>query len=115
MTEWIPPGDIDPEMVPLCQAINWLPGLQTRFSCFGHGEGPFYVLFTAEAPTALIPILECTREIYPSINYWRIWVELMMVEPYVFYRLTLAPRVSWELSANKLVTRLTQWKNQRGG
>lgn len=31
------PKDIDPEVVPLCDALNSIPGVETSYSCSGHG------------------------------------------------------------------------------
>ena len=41
------PPDMDRDMIPLCDALNALPGVRTFFCCSGHGrgrEGEFYVL-----------------------------------------------------------------------
>ena len=35
------PGLVDPEVLPLCDAVNALPGLVTTFSCSGHFGQPF--------------------------------------------------------------------------
>lgn len=32
------PSDIDSEVVPLCDVLNSLPGIETTYSCSGHGE-----------------------------------------------------------------------------
>lgn len=40
------PPDMDKDMIPLCDALNALPGVRTFFCCSGHGrgnEGEFYV------------------------------------------------------------------------
>jgi len=31
------PSNIDPEVVPLCDALNSIPGVETTYSCSGHG------------------------------------------------------------------------------
>lgn len=44
------PGDMDPECVALCDAINRIPGLRTTESCCGHGDSPFRVFFAVDDP-----------------------------------------------------------------
>lgn len=46
--EWIPPEGIDPECIPLCRAINAIPGLHTVESCCGHGADPFRIWLRAD-------------------------------------------------------------------
>ena len=54
------PGTMDPECIPLCDALNSLPGIHTRESCCGHGKHPHMVFFTAETVESLRPILQST-------------------------------------------------------
>ena len=39
------PDDMDKECIPLCDLFNSI-GLTTQFSCCGHGESPFKIIFT---------------------------------------------------------------------
>jgi len=39
------PNDMDPECIPLCDALNAIPSIRTIGSCCGHGKGPFSVWF----------------------------------------------------------------------
>jgi len=39
------PSDMDVECIPLCDALNSLPGIQTSESCCGHGSHNFGVAF----------------------------------------------------------------------
>ncbi len=43
-------GKMDPECIPLCDAINRAPGLQTTESCCGHGRSPFRIWFRVTDP-----------------------------------------------------------------
>jgi hypothetical protein len=52
------PSDMDPECMPLCDALNALPGIRTTESCCGHNERPFLVIFSAEQVESLRPILK---------------------------------------------------------
>jgi len=44
----IPYDNFDPEVVPLCKALNTLPGIETIESCCGHGEYPFRIWFKVD-------------------------------------------------------------------
>jgi len=39
------PKDMDPECIPLCDALNSIPGIRTEESCSGHGQHPFKIWF----------------------------------------------------------------------
>ena len=56
---WVPPTDLDPEVLSLCQAMNAFSGIFTTSSCCGHGREPFGVYFMAESLDAL-----------PELLYW---------------------------------------------
>lgn len=56
-------GDVmDRECIPICDALNLLPGIETISSCCGHGYAPFRIYFTAELLADLKPILELIDE-----------------------------------------------------
>jgi hypothetical protein len=48
---------MDSECVPLCDALNNLPGIETFESCCGHGKSPFMIFFIAEGIEDLLPVL----------------------------------------------------------
>jgi hypothetical protein len=50
-------ANMDPECIPLCDAINSMPGLRTLESCCGHGKEHFRIWFAAESLTYLPPLL----------------------------------------------------------
>jgi hypothetical protein len=52
-------GRIDPECLALCDAINEIPGIETRESCCGHGENEFHVWITVHY-----------WEHVPTLLYW---------------------------------------------
>jgi hypothetical protein len=56
---WSLPGDLDQEILGLCQAMNEVPGIQTVESCCGHGDRPVRVWFTARS-----------LEDLPALLYW---------------------------------------------
>ena len=47
---------MDPECIPLCDAINRIPGLSTTSSCCGHGKRTFSVYLCAN-DMKYLPIL----------------------------------------------------------
>ena len=61
--ETSPDGDkMDPECVPICNALNLLEGIETISSCCGHGFQPFRIYFVAEFLNDLKPIMELIDE-----------------------------------------------------
>ena len=40
------PDNMDLECIPICEALNALPGVQTTESCCGHGQYRFTVFFS---------------------------------------------------------------------
>ena len=50
------PLDMDKDMIPLCDALNSLPGVRTFFCCSGHGrgnKGEFYVMMGCSSVRSL--------------------------------------------------------------
>ncbi|KKM83450.1 hypothetical protein LCGC14_1309350 [marine sediment metagenome] len=48
---------MDPECVPLCDAINRIPGVRTTESCCGHDKGKFRVFFQPKDQRTLAILL----------------------------------------------------------
>lgn len=61
MTEPEYPNDMDPECIPLCNALNALPGIRTFESCCGHGSALHMIFFSARTVESLRPILMAVR------------------------------------------------------
>ena len=55
------PADMDTECIPLCDALNALPGIRTHASCCGHGRQPHRIWFEAQTIESLRPLLEYIR------------------------------------------------------
>jgi tRNA(Phe) wybutosine-synthesizing methylase Tyw3 len=51
------PGDMDADCIPLCDALNALPGICTVESCCGHGIDTHRIFFTVVLVEHLSPIL----------------------------------------------------------
>jgi hypothetical protein len=48
--------EMDAECIPLCEALNLWPGIETCMSCCGHGTGRFYVYFRADSEESLAEV-----------------------------------------------------------
>ena len=72
-TSTLPP-DVDPECVELCNAINLLPGIQTRESCSGHGEGSYHIFIEARNLESLPPLLYWFDGCHCGCYDWRVIV-----------------------------------------
>jgi len=71
---WKPPEDIDPECVPLCAAMNRVPGIQTIESCCGHGKDPFRVWFVATSLDRLPDLLYWFDGCHSGFYDWKVTV-----------------------------------------
>jgi len=61
------PPDMDRDMIPLCDALNALPGVRTFFCCSGHGrgnEGEFYICMGCSNVRSL-------RRVVEGFNAWK--------------------------------------------
>lgn len=68
-------GNIDPECIILCDAINKIPGLSTTYSCCGHGKQGFLIFIDCQkldnfAP--LVYILDKSKAWLSSMGKWTI-------------------------------------------
>ncbi len=57
---------MDPECIPLVEAMNTLIGIYTFESCCGHGKRPFCIFFVAESLYSLPQLLYWFDKHYPS-------------------------------------------------
>jgi hypothetical protein len=69
---WEPPGDLDPEVLELCRAMNSLQGITTYSSCCGHGERDVTVGFLWDAPEDLAFLLYCVSPCHGGSWNWRV-------------------------------------------
>lgn len=74
------PPDMDRDMIPLCDALNALPGVRTFFCCSGHGrgnEGEFYICMGCSRARSLKHIIRAfSRRVRDSFVAARYVVEL---------------------------------------
>lgn len=70
------PDDMDKECIPLCDLFNSI-GLATQFSCCGHGEAPFKIIFedsvTDEQIYHFIKVLSQACNYTPIIGAFLKW------------------------------------------
>ena len=68
--------DMDKECIPLCNLFNSI-GLTTQFSCCGHGESPFQIIFddnvTDKQIYDFIDILSQERDHTPIVGAFLKW------------------------------------------
>lgn len=62
------PDGMDAECIPLCDALNALPGIRTFESCCGHDVRPHWIFFTAKKIENLRPILVAASSGGWSVN-----------------------------------------------
>lgn len=58
-------GNMDEEVIELCNAMNSLPGIETSESCSGHGKRSLIVFFKVhKKQTGLFFLARCTDRRY---------------------------------------------------
>ena len=75
-----PVEKLDAEVIPICEALNILPGVETISSCCGHGFAPFRIYFIAQSVDSLKPILAAIDE--SEIWSMRVSMATGNMEPY---------------------------------
>jgi hypothetical protein len=85
-------GKMDPECIPLCDAMNALPGIKTFESCCGHGKHAFIVFFKAPSFNAIKPIIAAAE-----IWYWTVRVKCSSVTDEMYFILeSPEPDSNWK-------------------
>ena len=65
--------NMDTECIPLCNALNCLPGVDTISSCCGHGIDPFSIYFKCDSKLSLRFLGRCIDRRYWQYGAnWRI-------------------------------------------
>jgi hypothetical protein len=76
---------LDPEIIPLCDALN-ASGFVTTSSCCGHGQGRPYVCFehsTDERIESLARFVKAREEVAHRA-YWSMWQKEILIEGYAW-------------------------------
>ena len=75
MSAVVLPTDMDRECIALCEAMNRLPGIETRNSCCGHNKYPYRIWFNARSLKALPRLLYWFDICHSGCPGWRVSVE----------------------------------------
>ena len=112
-------GHMDKEVIPLCNAMNSLPGIETDESCCGHGSSKFSIFFKVKGTDkGLFFLTRCVDRRYWKYGYlWKI--ELSVGDRFkdnylpIFYELHSGPIVGEDSynQANSLVDNLNHHLN----
>jgi hypothetical protein len=66
------PDDVDPECVPLCDALNAMPYIVTTSSCCGHSIRPFRVFFETKSFKALAQVAYHADSCHSGGRGWQV-------------------------------------------
>lgn len=68
------PGTMDKPCIPICDAINNIPGLTTVDSCCGHSHESFMIGFSARSVNNLYALTRLVDKRYSSVPGWNVVV-----------------------------------------
>ena len=94
------PQQMHPEMVPLVDALNSLPGITTHASCTGQDGHGMWVTFQIERLVDLVPLAHCLG------GLWTVTLEPADEERPYF---CLEGPVGWYWQARRLAGRIREW------
>jgi len=97
----VTPSDMDPEIVPLADALNRLPGICTIASCSGHMRRGPWITFQVENQSDLVPLAYCCG------HWWSVGLEPASEDPPVFC--LQGPYLCWIVTARLLIERIDEW------
>jgi hypothetical protein len=63
---------MDPQCIPLCDAINRIHGIETFESCCGHGERKFVIFFLARSFKWLALLDYCVAVCHSGVCGWQV-------------------------------------------
>ena len=75
------PSDIDEQCLELCNTLNRLPFVETRESCAGHGNHPYWVFFRC-TDMEVISRLGRVVALNYSDRFWEIVLDSVDGDPY---------------------------------
>lgn len=91
------PDDMDATMIPLCDALNSIPGIRTEHCCEGHGEtigGGFYVSMTCTS----LEHIKLLRNVFPLYSRWRWDISILHVTPVGIVIGVYSRPLGWQVS-----------------
>lgn len=84
---------MDKECIPICNALNSLPGVMTTESCCGHCKEPYRIWFDTRDPYSLAVLARSVdRRYLPTVQLWDITLETREVRSDNMFCFRLASR-----------------------
>ena len=109
-------GRMDDECIPLCDALNSLPGVETTSSCCGHCKNDFMIFFNCNNSYSLAVIARAFNRRYSgTFLEWKIEVETHDNGRYDFFMHSVKPypNVSeMRTDVGQLIENLETWKTK---
>lgn len=107
------PDDMDPECIPICEAMNKFPGITTADSCCGHGNHKFRIFFYADSldnlPQMSYFFGGCTR-----MPGWDLKVTNCELGPVYFMAIGPLGQQAYE-DANKIADKMNAYLKEQNG
>ena len=110
-------GRMDEECIPLCDALNSLPGVETTSSCCGHCKNDFMIFFNCNDSYSLAIIARAFNRRYSGTYLeWKIEVETHDNGRYDFFMHSVKPypnELEMKTDIGQLIENLEWWKAEK--
>ena len=107
-------GRMDDECIPLCDALNSLPGVETTSSCCGHCKNDFRIFFNCNNSYSLAVIARAFNRRYSgTFLEWKIEIETHDNGRYDFVMHSVKPypnETEMKTDVGQLIENLKTWK-----
>lgn len=107
-------GRMDEECIPLCDALNSLPGVETTSSCCGHCKNDFMIFFNCNNSYSLAVIARAfSRRYSGTFLAWKIEVETHDNGGYGYFMHSVKPyptEFEMKTDVGQLIENLEVWK-----
>ena len=107
-------GRMDEECIPLCDALNSLPGVETTSSCCGHCKNYFMIFFNCNSSYSLSVIARAFNRRYSgTFLEWKIEVETNDNGRYDYFMHSVKPypnESEMKTDVGQLIENLETWK-----
>ena len=98
------PQQMHPEMVPLVDALNRLPGITTHASCTGKDGRGMWVTFCVERMVDLVPLAHCLGDL------WTVTLEPADEDPPYFC--LEGPAGAYRQTIAQMADRISEWAEE---
>ena len=110
-------GRMDKECIPLCDALNSLPGVETTSSCCGHCKNDFMIFFNCNDSYSLAVIARAFNRRYSgTFLEWKIEVETHDNGRYDYFMHSVKPypnESEMKTDVGQLIENLETWKAEK--